>query len=88
MTGAGLFQPDTRSAFRAFSEQATLARIGSRSVTGYAGGNDFGFDALVLQVRDEGDYVLAASHVLSPITAEILGIELLQVLYGEPLLVP
>lgn len=87
LAGDGLFQPQTRSAFRAFSEKDTAASIAGRSVLGYAGGNDFGFDALVTQLPDDGAYVLAASHVLSPITAEILGVELLQVLYGEALVV-
>jgi hypothetical protein len=83
--GDGLFQPDTRQAFRAPSEQQTGASIGGKSVMAYAGGSDFGFSAVVGQVPDDAAYVLAASHVLSPISAEILGIELLHVLYGEQL---
>lgn len=85
LTGDGLFEPATSQAFRAFGERHTAASIAGRSVMGFAGGNDFGFNVLVGQVPDDRAYVLAASHVLSPITAEILGVELLQVLYGESL---
>lgn len=87
LTVDGLFQPSTLQELRAVTEHQAAASIGEGSVTGYAGGNDFGFNALVLQVPEDRAYVLAASHVLSPITAEILGVELLQVLYGEPLAV-
>jgi CubicO group peptidase (beta-lactamase class C family) len=83
--GDDLFQPETRQAFRAFSEQETSASVAGIPLTGYAGGNDFGFNVLVGQVPDDATYVLTASHVLSPVTAEILGVELLQVIYGEPL---
>lgn len=87
LTGDDLFEPTTGQAFRAFSESHTAASIAGRSVIGFAGGNDFGFNALVGQVPDDRAHVLAASHVFSPIAAEILGVELLQVLYGEPLVV-
>lgn len=80
--GEGLFQDDTRQAFREFAEQQSGASIGGEPVFGAAGGNDFGFNAFIAQVPSDGVYVLAASHVLLPINAEILGVELLQVLYG------
>jgi len=79
----GIFQPDTRQAIRAFTDQQATASIAGKSVTGYAGGNDFGFSVVVGQVPDDRAHVLVASHVLSPITADILGVELLQVLYGD-----
>jgi CubicO group peptidase (beta-lactamase class C family) len=67
---------------------ATLAdapRIGGLPFFAGAGGNDFGFNALVVDVLGDSTYVVAASHVLSPVSAEILGMEVLQTLYGEEL---
>lgn len=83
--GNALFQPATRDARRRSQSGGSIA--GER-VLGYAGGNDFGFNAVVAQVPGDATYVVAASHVLSPISAEILGVELLQVLYGEVLELP
>jgi CubicO group peptidase (beta-lactamase class C family) len=80
-----LFQSETRAAFRAVD---TAGSIGGKPVIGYAGGNDFGFSAVIGQVLGDSTYVVAASHVLSPITAEILGVEVLQALYGEVLVLP
>jgi CubicO group peptidase (beta-lactamase class C family) len=88
LSGEGLFQPDTLAQFRAFFEQHTAATIGGESVIGYAGGNDFGFNAIVVQVPADETYVLAASHVESPVIAETLGVELLEALYDEPLEIP
>jgi CubicO group peptidase (beta-lactamase class C family) len=78
----------TRSAFHREYIARAPANLGSQEVLGYAGGNDFGFGAVVLQVPATGTYVVAASHVVSPISAEILGLEILQVLAGEVLELP
>jgi CubicO group peptidase (beta-lactamase class C family) len=59
--------------------------LGGKPVLALAGANDFGFDAVVGAVFGDDTHVIAASHVLSPVTAEILGVEVLQVLYGEVL---
>lgn len=75
----GLFQPETREAFRATRRAGSIA---GKALFGYAGGNDFGFNALVGQVAEDQAYVVAASHVLGPVSAEILGIEVMQALYG------
>jgi hypothetical protein len=75
-------QPATRQALRLVQSPASIA---GKPLYGYAGGNDFGFDALVAEVPEDSTYVVVASHVLSPINAEILGVELLQVLYGQVL---
>jgi hypothetical protein len=64
---------------------ATAPRIGGLPFFAGAGGNDFGFNALVVDVLGDSTYVVAASHVLSPVNAEILGLEVLQTLYGEEL---
>jgi CubicO group peptidase (beta-lactamase class C family) len=83
--GDALFQPPTRDAVR---ESQTGASIAGKSLFGYAGGNDFGFNAVIAQVPADATYVVAASHVLAPINAEILGVELVQVLYGDVLELP
>jgi len=80
-----LFRTETREAFR---REQVAGSIGGRPVIGYAGGNDFGFNALVGQVVGDSTYVVAASHALLPVTAEILGIEVLQVLYGDEIVLP
>jgi CubicO group peptidase (beta-lactamase class C family) len=80
--GEGLFQPATRQAYQLAQAQGSIA---GKPLFGYAGGNDFGFDAVVGQVPEDASYVVVASHVFSPISAEILGVELLQVLYGAVL---
>ncbi len=80
-----LFPPATRAAYRLAQPSG---RIAGRSMTGSAGGNDFGFNAVVIQVAEDATYVVAASHVLSPVTAEILGVEVLQTLYGAVLELP
>jgi CubicO group peptidase (beta-lactamase class C family) len=77
--GEQLFEPETRAQFRALQPSG---RIAGKVLFGYAGGNDYGFDVLVAQVPEDGTYVLAASHVRSPISAEILGLELVQSSYG------
>lgn len=59
--------------------------LGGKPVLALAGGNDFGFNAIVGAVFGDDTHVVVASHVLSPVTAEILGVEALQVLYGEVL---
>lgn len=59
--------------------------LGGQPVMALAGGNDFGFNAVMGVVLGDDTHVIAASHVLSPVTAEILGVEVLQVLYGEEL---
>lgn len=59
--------------------------LGGKPVLALAGGNDFGFNALIGAVVGDDTHVIAASHVLSPVTAEILAVEVLQVLYGEEL---
>jgi CubicO group peptidase (beta-lactamase class C family) len=59
--------------------------LGGKPVLALAGGNDFGFNAVMGAVLGDDTHVIAASHVLSPVTAEILGVEVLQVLYGEVL---
>jgi len=80
-----LFLPETRAAWQ---RSAPAGSIAGEPLFGSAGGNDFGFEALVAQVPSEATYVVVASHVWSPVTAEILGIELLQVLYGEEIALP
>lgn len=80
-----LFQPETRAAWQRAQPAGSIA---GNALFGYAGGNDFGFEALVAQVPSEAAYVVVASHVWSPVTAEILGVELLQVLYGEVIELP
>lgn len=59
--------------------------LGGKPVLALAGGNDFGFNAVMGAVLGDDTHVIAASHVLSPVTAEILGVEVLQLLYGEVL---
>jgi CubicO group peptidase (beta-lactamase class C family) len=80
-----LFQPATREAYRRAQPMGSIA---DRSLNGYAGANDFGFDAVVLQVPEDATYIVAASHVLTPVSAEILGVELLQVVYGAEIELP
>jgi CubicO group peptidase (beta-lactamase class C family) len=79
LSGEGLFQPATHEAFRATRRAGSIA---GKALLGYAGGNDFGFNAVVGEVAEDQAYVVAASHVLAPVTAEILGIEVVQALYG------
>ena len=62
--------------------------IAGKALTGYAGGNDFGFSAIVGKVVEDSAYVIAASHVLAPVTAEILAIEVMQALYGDVAVLP
>jgi CubicO group peptidase (beta-lactamase class C family) len=64
---------------------AAAPRFGGHPLFAGAGGNDFGFNALVVDVLGDSTYIVAASHVLSPVSAEILGMEVLQTLYGEEL---
>jgi CubicO group peptidase (beta-lactamase class C family) len=59
--------------------------LGGKPVLALAGGNDFGFNAVISAVFGDDTHVIAASHILSPVTAEILAVEVLQVLYGEEL---
>jgi CubicO group peptidase (beta-lactamase class C family) len=59
--------------------------LGGKPVLALAGGSDFGFNAVIGAVLGDDTHVIAASHVLSPVTAEILAVEVLQVLYGEEL---
>jgi hypothetical protein len=59
--------------------------LGGKPVLALAGGSDFGFNAVIGAVLGDDTFVIAASHVLSPVTAEILAVEVLQVLYGEEL---
>jgi CubicO group peptidase (beta-lactamase class C family) len=80
-----LFLPETRAALERSQPAGSIA---GEPLFGYAGGNDFGFEAVVAQVPSEATYVVVASHVWSPVTAEILGVELLQVLYGEVIELP
>jgi CubicO group peptidase (beta-lactamase class C family) len=79
LDGDELFNAETRARYRA-SQPA--GRIERWDLLGYAGGNDFGFNVVVAQVPDDATYVLVASHVRGPISAEILGVELVQSLYG------
>jgi len=81
----GLFQSATRAAWRRAQSAGSIA---GRAVSGAAGGNDFGFDAVVIQVPDDATYVVAASHVLAAVNAEILGVELVQALYGAEIELP
>lgn len=81
--GGPLFADATRRAFHDQYLSRSAGSISGKRVIGYAGGNDFGFNAVVIQVPSDSTYVVAASHVLLPVTAEILGIELVQVLYGD-----
>jgi CubicO group peptidase (beta-lactamase class C family) len=85
LDGAELFQPATRDAYQRAQPTGSIA---NRSLTGYAGGNDFGFNAVVIQVAQDATYVVAASHVLTPVSAEILGVEALQTLYGAVIELP
>jgi CubicO group peptidase (beta-lactamase class C family) len=82
------FDDETRDAFHREYIGRTTAELGREKVLGYAGGNDFGFNALVLQVPETATYVVAASHVVAPVIAETLGIEVVQVLTGEELQLP
>lgn len=77
--GEALFQPSTRAAFWA-SQNA--GGIDGRVWYGYAGGNDFGYNVVVAQVPEDQSYIVAASHVLSAVPAEQLGVALLQTMYG------
>ncbi|MEO8179135.1 MAG: serine hydrolase domain-containing protein [Deltaproteobacteria bacterium] len=80
-----LFQLATRAAY--WREQPS-GSIAGKAMTGSAGGNDFGFNAVTIQVAQDETYVVAASHVLSPVSAEILAVEVLQTLYGAVLELP
>ena len=55
--------------------------LGGKPVLALAGGSDFGFNAVIGAVLVDDTYVIAASHVLSPVTAEIWPVEVLQVLW-------
>jgi CubicO group peptidase (beta-lactamase class C family) len=84
---------DDERLFRAETREALLnmqvgARIDGQRLLGYAGGNDYGFNAVVTRVPEDSTYVVAASHVLAPVTAETLGIEVMQALYGAELELP
>lgn len=83
--GDGLFQPQTREAFQSTQPSGEIA---GHSVVGYAGGNDFGFDAVVGQVPGDATYIIAASHVAAPAIAESVAVDLLELLYGDELSVP
>ena len=86
--GEALFEPTTRAAFHHDYLARTTASLGAHAVIGYAGANDYGFRAVVLQVPQDSTFVVAASHVLSAAHAEIVGFEALQLLYGEVLELP
>lgn len=58
--------------------------IGGEPLYAYAGGNDFGFNAVVLQVPGDATHVIAASHVSSAVDVEALALDILTTLYGEP----
>lgn len=83
--GDELFQPETREAFQ---RAQPSGEIGGHSLVGYAGGNDFGFDAVVGQVATDATYILAASHVAAPVDAESVAVDLLEALYADELTVP
>jgi CubicO group peptidase (beta-lactamase class C family) len=83
--GDVLFRPEAREAFRAVRVMQASASIAGKPLIAYAGGNDFGFNAVVGQVSADRTYIAVATHVRSAISAEILGIEVLQTLYGEVL---
>jgi CubicO group peptidase (beta-lactamase class C family) len=83
--GENLFEPKTAEAFRLAQPTGS---IGGKELFGFAGGNDFGFNVVVGKVPEDATYVIAASHVLAPVTAEILAIELIQTLYGEVATLP
>jgi CubicO group peptidase (beta-lactamase class C family) len=83
--GDELFQPETREAFERAQPSAEIA---GQSLVGYAGGNDFGFDAVVGKVASDATYVVAASHVAAPVNAESVALELLEVLYEDELTAP
>jgi hypothetical protein len=83
-----LFPPQTREAFHSRLLSRTTATIDGKAVIGYAGGNDYGFNAVVIQVPEDDTAIVAASRTLSAATAEIVGIEVLQVLYGAVLELP
>jgi CubicO group peptidase (beta-lactamase class C family) len=85
LDGEGLFQPATLDAYRQAQSGGSIA---GKPIFGYAGGNDFGFNAVIAGVPTDATYVVAASHVLSPVTAEILGVELVQVLFGDVIELP
>jgi CubicO group peptidase (beta-lactamase class C family) len=85
LEGDVLFRESTRAAFR---RAQPAGSIGDKSVVGYAGGNDYGFNAVVGEVTQDATYVIAASHVLSPITAEWLAVDLLEAMEGERLVRP
>lgn len=80
--GDELFQPETREAFQ---DAQPSAEIGGHTLVGYAGGNDFGFDAVVGQIAGDATYVVAASHVAAPVDAESVAIDLLEALYADEL---
>lgn len=80
-----LFAPETREAFWASHPRG---EIDGRSWYAYAGGNDFGFQVLVGHVPQDRTFILVASHVLAAVTPEILGIQLLQSMYGAVAVLP
>ncbi|HEY8946633.1 MAG TPA: serine hydrolase domain-containing protein [Polyangiaceae bacterium] len=86
--GDVLFEPETRQAFHRDYFARTPGALGDYAVLGAAGANDYGFRAVVLDIPADSSYVVAASRVLSAAHAEIVGIEVLQVLYGEELELP
>lgn len=79
LDGAALFDAETRADFWATQGKGSIAE---RDFYGYAGGNDFGFGVVVAQVPEDQSYIVVASHVLSPVSADILAVELLQTMYG------
>ena len=80
-----LFAANTREAFRGAQPSG---RIDGKQLLGYAGGNDYGFNAVVALVAEDSSYVVAASHVFAPVTAEALAIEMTQALYGAEIELP
>jgi CubicO group peptidase (beta-lactamase class C family) len=80
-----LFEPETREALGLERPSGSIA---GESLVGYAGGNDYGFNAAVGQIAADSTYVIAASHVQSPVTAEILAVEIVQALYGAVVELP
>jgi CubicO group peptidase (beta-lactamase class C family) len=82
---AKAFDADTllpTAARSAFWQLQSPGSIDGRAWFGYAGGNDFGFDVVVAQVPSDQSYIIVASHVLSAVSPEMLGVGLLQSMYG------
>jgi CubicO group peptidase (beta-lactamase class C family) len=81
----GLFRPETREAWLRAQPSGTIA---GHALIGYAGGNDFGFNAVVGQIASDSTYVIAASHVEAPVNAEILAVDVIETLYDDELELP